>query len=182
MSCKATDPALPAANFTSHIDVGPNVEHIGLSDFAERFEWLPCHERPLLDASVRFPNRHTWRDPPSHKLCCSAGTCFRAVLDDRIAIPPRKFSVNQKVRVRNYAAKRGDSGGWELGRVTSINPLRVASTTQYSRECLPAPLCRRGEQRGLDHMDTMEINKIVGACVGAAVTSVQVCGLVELSQ
>ena len=129
------DPAVPTTNLTTQINLLPSVQRLELGDHASLWEQLPCQDRPLKEASMLFPNRTTWREPPIGELCClrSSG-CFRAVLDARIPLPVHKFAVGDKVRYRNYASRRPVAApGWELGRVTSVEPLRVRSTTTYPR-------------------------------------------------
>ena len=117
MSCAASAEVL----------LGTDVVHVGMAAIdAPAWHSQPCHARPLDDASTRFPDRATWREPRPETLCCNPlQRCFRAVLDDHIDAT-RTFRVGQRVRVRNYASKRApDAQGWELGRVTSVAPLRV---------------------------------------------------------
>ena len=153
MSCSLADAAVPLANLTSEISLGSAVQYLSLEDNAALWKVLPCHDQPLADAAIRFPNRNTWRDPTADSICCRthASTCFRAVLDGRIILPPRQFSVGQKVRARNYAAKRPPNApGWVLGRVTSTDPLRVRDTTTQSRRGRPWDEVRPWEQRDDD--------------------------------
>ena len=104
--------------------VGPHVVRIGLNATAAHWEWLPCHSAPLPDAEERFPSRTSWREPPVGKLCCAPPRgCFRAVLDDVVAIPRHRFRIGQRVRCRNSQVRPSPSAGWQLGRVTSVDPL-----------------------------------------------------------
>ena len=101
------DPAVPTLNLTTHITLMPTVQRIELDDKAAHWEPLPCQTRPLPEAARIFPNRTLWREPPISELCCLRRSgCFRAILDSRITLPVRNFAVGDKVRYRNYAAKR----------------------------------------------------------------------------
>ena len=121
---------------TANLTIADNIRRIGMEAVREPvWEKLACHERPLHNAKEVFPNRETWREPPAHALCCSATTpCFRTVMDG-MAMPPRQFAVNQRVRVRDYVAKRPPNAqGWMIGRVTKVSPLRVrAAGTSSAR-------------------------------------------------
>ena len=155
MALYDVDAAVPLANLTSEISLGPAVSRVSLEDHAVIWKDLPCHTEPLADAASRFPNRNMWREPTSDGICCRthahARACFRAVLDGRIKLPPRQFSIGQKVRARNYAAKRPPNApGWVLGRVTSMTPLRVRDTTTQARRGKAWDEVRPWEQRDDD--------------------------------
>ena len=131
-TCVASaDTAVPITSSQSFF-IGSEVHRIGLTDDSKLWQELPCHQRPLPNATAVFPNRQVWREPPVDELCCVRSGCFRAVLDGHVKLNAQSYRVGQKVRVRNYAAKRpANKPGWELGRVTSLNPLRVRSTSAY---------------------------------------------------
>ena len=112
--------------------IGPRVARIELDESPPLWDWLDCHDAPLADATTRFPNRLTWRDPPVGQLCC-ARRCFRAVMDDAIEIPRFNFTKGQRARCRDSKVRPSPSAGWELGRVASVAPLRVRLVSSSER-------------------------------------------------
>ncbi|KAL1527461.1 hypothetical protein AB1Y20_016126 [Prymnesium parvum] len=116
--------------------LGDSVRRIGPQPLERTFwEWLPCHEHAVRNAATLFPLRETWREPPIDRMCCMpARGCFRGVMDAAVDIPPRHFSVGQRVRMRNYANRQEQVSGWESGRVASVGPpLRVRPASRSSR-------------------------------------------------
>lgn len=113
-----------------------DVVRVAMEPGAPHWTWLACHERMLHDAHTRYPGRTTWREPPISSHCCLPQRgCFRAVYDGRIHFERWRFNFTrgQKVHMRQSAIRSSPSAGWELGRVTGLEPLRVRLVSDAHR-------------------------------------------------